>query len=1168
MKEPEQTKRDRIARDIFLRAVELQSAEERDAYLDGACRLDGDLRLRVEALLRSDASDSFLEMPAMKTPMADATDSLPCEVSGSVIGSQNENSADPIDSLRVGPFDKLMAGRYKLLEKIGEGGMGIVYMAEQIEPVSRKVALKIIKLGMDTKQVVARFEAERQALALMDHPNIAKVFDGGVTETGRPYFVMELVQGIPITEFCDNNKLTTQKRVELFLPVCQAIQSAHQKGILHRDIKPNNVMVSYLHGEPVAKVIDFGIAKAINRKLTEKTLFTQFASMVGTPAYMSPEQAEMSVIDVDTRTDVYSLGVLLYELLTGTTPFLEERLRSAGYGEMRRIIAEEEPEKPSTRMSTLEGGLKHSVSTFRKADIETLQRRFKGDLDWITMKCLEKDRRRRYETPNELAADLRRHLESKPVLAVAPSTFYKLRKAWNRNMGVYTSVLLAFLCLVIATFFSGWQSIVATRAKNRAIEAETEKERQRQESEAARKLARRRAYASDMRLAQWSLKNYQIGRARELLDRQIPLEDEEDLRGWEWRYLWQSIQSDAKVTIAKTHHWILDMKVSQDQNGLAITQQGQGGVEWLALSSGEKKTVFAPDLQNVCMALHPLEHVIAIGGKDQSTDVIRFYEWDAGSLSKVVKLPGPCRGLIYSHDGNQLIVRVGGKINQIIVWDLRAVEPISRVLAQGRALYAYNGFGGLALSHDNQWLAFATSDGEIELIHLETKQVKWTATKPLRDQIRSLVFSPDSRWLAGAGCCSETDVLIWDAETGALAHRLKGHQAWISSLAFSADGESLYSGSADRTLRVWDMSKMSLRQTLTGHADEIWQVVIGDQAEVITGDKEGVICRWEPAQPQKPVYPILLDVGEPLSNFWRSSVRWAFEGEGESILSLNSEGSVTRYAGHLFDEVEQVLVIPHPGSPGMMRHFSADGRRLAVEYEQGKVEVWDIEQGQSSRILQTSEQALLDMKLNQTGGQLITLDLGGQLIVWDMETGLKVDSWSDPEARSVYYSTDATHVYWTRAEGGLSVRDMLTGNTISKSFPVSSVFDCAIPQDFPFLAVAVEPSRTMILEKATLGEHANMGPHLLGEKALAFAPDTRRLATASQGSETLRLWDWERGEELITLEGGPYVVREVKFSKNGNVVGVRDNHGSILLWRAPSWDSISRSEFSEKTAFR
>jgi len=319
----------RSDKEIFFDAIEKATPEERAAFLDAACGQDPMLRQRVEELLGNHFEpDTFMQELAVDAAAA----------------------AVPVAPISESPGSRI--GRYKLLEKIGEGGMGVVYMAQQEEPVRRRVALKIIKLGMDTKQVVARFEAERQALALMDHPNIARVLDGGATETGRPYFVMELVQGVPITEFCDKNQLSTQERLKLFLPVCQAIQSAHQKGIIHRDLKPSNMLVTLNpDGSALPKVIDFGVAKAINQKLTEKTLFTNYAAMIGTPAYMSPEQAEMSHLDVDTRADIYGLGVLLYELLTGTTPFPEKRLRRAGYNEMQRIILEEEPERPSTRLT-------------------------------------------------------------------------------------------------------------------------------------------------------------------------------------------------------------------------------------------------------------------------------------------------------------------------------------------------------------------------------------------------------------------------------------------------------------------------------------------------------------------------------------------------------------------------------------------------------------------------------------------------------------------------------------------------------------------------------------------------------------------------------------------------------------------------------------------------
>ena len=352
-------------------------------------------------------------------------------------------------SFRIGP--------YKLVSMLGEGGFGCVYLADQEQPVRRKVALKILKLGMDTKQVIGRFEAERQVLALMDHPNIAKVLDAGATESGRPYFVMELVKGVPITEYCDTHQLSTKERLVLFMLVCHAVQHAHQKGIIHRDLKPSNVLIAMHDGKPVPKVIDFGIAKALDQKLTEKTVFTEMRQLIGTPEYMSPEQAEMTGIDIDTRSDVYSLGVLLYELLTGTTPFDARELREAGYGEIQRIIREVEPQKPSTRLSTL-GEKLTDIAKRRKAEPKLLTKSLRGDLDWIAMKCLEKDRTRRYETANALAMDVLRFLCDEPVAATPPSLRYRMGKfvRRNRRLAYSISAIAAVLVLTssVAVFFA------------------------------------------------------------------------------------------------------------------------------------------------------------------------------------------------------------------------------------------------------------------------------------------------------------------------------------------------------------------------------------------------------------------------------------------------------------------------------------------------------------------------------------------------------------------------------------------------------------------------------------------------------------------------------------------------------------------------------------------
>ncbi len=419
--------------EVFNAAQELPPGEERRRFLDDACGDDTALRAEVEQLLEADASGAgFLKMDTAAPPAGEATAvHIPSEQPGASIGP------------------------YKLLEKIGEGGFGTVWVAEQQRPLRRKVALKVLKPGMDSRQVLARFEAERQALAIMDHPNIATVHDGGVSAAGRPFFVMELVKGLPVTEFCDQQQLTPRARLELFLQVCQAVQHAHQKGIIHRDLKPSNILVAMHDTKPVVKVIDFGIAKAMGQELTDKTLYTGFVQMMGTPLYMSPEQAGQSSLDVDTRSDIYSLGVLLYELLTGTTPFDKERFRKAAHDEIRRIIREEEPPKPSTKLSASKDSLP-SVSAQRHMEPEKLTRVVRGELDWIVMKALEKDRSRRYETANGFALDVQRYLANEPVTACPPSTAYRLRKFVRRNRTAVAGASLMLLVLILAGGGCGW----------------------------------------------------------------------------------------------------------------------------------------------------------------------------------------------------------------------------------------------------------------------------------------------------------------------------------------------------------------------------------------------------------------------------------------------------------------------------------------------------------------------------------------------------------------------------------------------------------------------------------------------------------------------------------------------------------------------------------------
>jgi serine/threonine protein kinase/tetratricopeptide (TPR) repeat protein len=436
-------------------------AEQRSAYLDQACGGDQRLRADLESLLAADARDGgFLDGPAAAT-----MDCPIAERPGTTIGP------------------------YKLLQQIGEGGMGVVFMAEQERPVRRRVALKIIKPGMDSRQVIARFEAERQALAMMEHQNIARVLDAGTTDSGRPYFVMELVHGVPLTTFCEEGRLTLRRRLELFIPVCQAIQHAHQKGIVHRDIKPGNVLVTMYDDQPVPKVIDFGVAKAVEQRLTEKTLFTHYGMLVGTPEYMSPEQAEMNAFGVDTRSDVYSLGVLLYELLTGTTPLERSKFREAALVEMVRLIREEEPPRPSVRL-TASGSLPKFAAACR-TEPSQLPKLISGELDWIVMRCLEKDRARRYETVNGLARDIQRYLHDEPVEACPPSPFYRLRKTARRHRALLTVLACFTALLAIAGVVGTGLGVHAVRAQRRAETALEGERRALAEAVAARQTADR-----------------------------------------------------------------------------------------------------------------------------------------------------------------------------------------------------------------------------------------------------------------------------------------------------------------------------------------------------------------------------------------------------------------------------------------------------------------------------------------------------------------------------------------------------------------------------------------------------------------------------------------------------------------------------------------------------
>jgi serine/threonine protein kinase/WD40 repeat protein len=754
---------------LFGKALELATPADRAAFLDEACAANPDLRSEVEGLLQAlEKAGNFMNQAAPGATVAYPP--LP-ERPGTVIGP------------------------YKLLEQIGEGGMGTVFLAEQTEPVRRKVALKVIKPGMDSAQVIARFEAERQALALMDHPNIARVLDAGTTDSGRPFFVMELVKGTPLTDFCDQNRLTPRERLELFVPVCQAVQHAHQKGIIHRDLKPSNVLVALYDGQPVPKVIDFGIAKATDQRLTEKTLFTKHGQIIGTFEYMSPEQATLDTLDVDTRSDVYSLGVLLYELLTGTTPLEKERLRQAALGEILRLIREEEPLRPSARLSASGGGLP-MIAAYRKTETQKLPALVRGDLDWIVMKGLDKDRSRRYETASALAADVRRYLSEEPVEARPPSAGYRLRKFVKRNRGPVVAAAVLLLALVAGVIGTTWGMARAVQSERIAREEEQKARRERDDAKAAREAVRRSLYVTAMNLipAAWEVDN--LDRVVELLEQQIPGPNEEDLRGFEWHY-WDRLCHAERRTLpldGSGQDATLSSDGSRVATGVAVfDDKGKGNavIKVREVASGRELASWTVEVPEI-----PADLPKTLRGLAEKT--------------------GPFATLAFSRDGRRLAA-VAGPLHfalsdklarNVIVWNVATGKELFRKGIVGRMV---------AISPDGKRLAALEGDP-----HKAQLKV-WDISAPDREptildapqidifngpSLPDLRFSPDGTRLAGIMNPGAYEALVadvhgkvrpageirlWDVATGKTRMKINAGQfsALFTALAFSPDGRRL-----------------------------------------------------------------------------------------------------------------------------------------------------------------------------------------------------------------------------------------------------------------------------------------------------------------------------------------------------------------------------------------
>jgi eukaryotic-like serine/threonine-protein kinase len=1083
-------------RSIFLEAIEIASVSEREAFVARACGDDRQLRTAVDALLAAhDQSGDLLDSPDR---IARTTDE-PLERPGTQIGP------------------------YKLIEQIGEGGFGVVFMAAQTEPVRRKVALKVLKPGMDTRQVVARFEAERQALAIMDHPNIAKVLDGGATPSGRPYFVMDLVKGVPITEFCDQNHLTPRQRLELFVSVCQTVQHAHQKGIIHRDLKPSNVLVTVHDTQPVVKVIDFGVAKAVGQELTDRSLFTGFAQMIGTPLYMSPEQAGQSGLDIDTRSDIYSLGVLLYELLTGTTPFAKDRLGKAGYDEIRRIIREEEPAKPSTRLSTLAQAAADTVSFNRQSNPQRLKQLVRGELDWIVMKALEKDRSRRYETASALAADAQRYLRDEPVEACPPSAWYQFRKFARRHQRALVTVALVAVAVLLTAASSGvliW----------RAFESE-----------------RRGAYFQRIALTEREWAGNNLSRMEGQLNA-CPA----DLRGWEWRYL-KRLRYGALSPLSH-ESGVYSVAFSPDNQYLA-TGAKDGFVRLWQVKTGQQRQKWRAHGDNVpVVAFSPDGRYLATGSFDQTVKV-----WD---LEKVLQGEDqkPIRNLLitsrvwsvtFSPDGQRLAAGSGREADKkgvLKVWDInigqealtfRFTRPVTCV----------------RFSPDGRRLA-ASSGDMVKVWDAQTGREQLTCRDPHGD-FRGVTFSPDGRRLAAVGgwiaVDADREVKVWDAQTGQEVLSLRGHVGGLKSVAFSPDGRRLASAGLDQTVKLWDAATGQEVLTLRGHIDIVFCVAFSpDGHQLASASLDKTVRIWDATpveQEPDPEYRTLRGHTGAVTDV-------AFHpADGHSVVSAGTDGTV-----RLWDFWSGKPLGTLPGSPSAYRlraAFSPDGQRLAVvsAVQDAPVRIWDTTSAKETCSFRGHASPNLCLAYSPDGRHVASAGFDYVVRVWEATTGKEVRALKGHEwpVHGVAFSSDGRHIASCSADSTVRVWDWTTGQALPVLGPghAARVAHVAFSRDGKILASASWDRTVKVWDTETWKLldtlHDSTGA---AAQCVAFGQG-RRLAWGSTDG-TVKVWDGP-GTETHVLRGHTSWVQAVAFSPpDGKWIASASLDGTGKIWQAPA----------------